>query len=179
MVTNAYKNSFNNYKTKLWTAISVMFLLLLASVTTLSYVIYNVSTQLDSSKKVYVYDLQETLRGLKIDIINAEFEAKVNILNQEVLTAQNKISSLKDSNVKADFSDVYLNSLKLKRDNMIKDYNQTLQQMTDKINQTLVQLAQKYHTPTIFNKNAIAVYTPDVVDISSQIISILKFDQIL
>ena len=67
------------------------------------------------SKKVDVYDLQEALKGLKIDTLNAEFENRINVLNREVLSAQDKISSLKDYKVKENFSDVYLNSLKMKR----------------------------------------------------------------
>ncbi|MBQ9035243.1 MAG: hypothetical protein IJ099_04695 [Alphaproteobacteria bacterium] len=128
--------------------------------------------------KVYVYDLQDTLRGLRVDELNAEFEAKINILNHEVLTAQNKISSLKDANIQADFSDVYLNSLKNKRDTMIKEYNDTLQEITDRINQNLVQIAHEKNTPTIFNKQTIGAFTPDVIDITAEIVQRIQAEHI-
>lgn len=134
--------------------------------------------KLEDAAKVYVYDLQDTLRGLRVDELNAEFEAKINILNHEVLTAQNKISSLKDANIQADFSDVYLNSLKNKRDTMIKEYNDTLQEITDRINQNLVQIAHEKNTPTIFNKQTIGAFTPDVIDISTEIVQRIQAEHI-
>jgi hypothetical protein len=134
--------------------------------------------KLEDAAKVYVYDLQDTLRGLRIDELNAEFEAKINILNHEVLTAQNKISSLKDANIQADFSDVYLNSLKNKRDTMIKEYNDTLQEITDRINQNLVQIAHEKNTPTIFNKQTIGAFTPDVIDITAEIVQRIQAEHI-
>ena len=138
----------------------------------------NLHQQLNDTRKIYVYDLQETLRGLKVDELNAQFEAKVNILNHEVLSAQNKISSLKDANIQADFSDVYLNSLKNKRDNMINDYNDTLQRITEQINQNLVHIAQEFNTPTIFNKQAISAFTPNVIDVTPIIVQRIQYDNV-
>ena len=138
------------------------------------------ASRLAARRKImaYVYDLQDTLRGLRVDELNAEFEAKINILNHEVLTAQNKISSLKDANIQADFSDVYLNSLKNKRDTMIKEYNDTLQEITDRINQNLVQIAHEKNTPTIFNKQTIGAFTPDVIDITAEIVQRIQAEHI-
>lgn len=138
----------------------------------------NLHQQLNDTRKIYVYDLQETLRGLKVDELNAQFEAKVNILNHEVLSAQNKISSLKDANIQADFSDVYLNSLKNKRDNMINDYNDTLQKITEQINQNLVNVAQEFNAPTIFNKQAISAFTPNVIDVTPIIVQRIQHDNV-
>ena len=134
--------------------------------------------QLEDVRKVYIYDLQETLRGLRVDELNAEFEAKVNILNHEVITAQNKISSLKEANVQADFSDVYLNSLKNKRDDMIKEYNDTLQSITTQINENLAQIAQEKNTSTIFSKQSISAFTPNVIDITPEIIQRIQSNKI-
>lgn len=138
----------------------------------------NLSQELANTRKVYIYDLQETLRGLRVDELNAEFEAKVNILNHEVLTAQSKISSLKEANVQADFSDVYLNSLKNKRDDMIKEYNDTLQNITNQINENLAQIAQEKKTATIFNKQSISAFTPDVIDVTPEIIERIQANDI-
>ena len=135
------------------------------------------SEQLQNSKKVYVYDLQEALKGLKIDTLNAEFENRINVLNREVLSAQDKISSLKDYKVKENFSDVYLNSLKMKRDTMINDYNEALQDITTQINDNLVRIAEEKNTPTIFNKQSISAMTKDVEDITQELVDKIKINK--
>lgn len=139
--------------------------------------INQLSEQIQSSKKVYVYDLQEALKGLKIDTLNAEFENRINVLNREVLSAQDKISSLKDYKVKENFSDVYLNSLKMKRDTMINDYNEALQDITMQINDNLVKIAEEKNTPTIFNKQSISAMTKDVEDITQELVDKIKINK--
>ena len=57
--------------------------------------IHRLNKQIEPLQNVYIYDLEETLRGVRLDEFNREFEAKINILNDEVSTAQSKISSLK------------------------------------------------------------------------------------
>ncbi|MBR1601457.1 MAG: hypothetical protein IJ677_07755, partial [Alphaproteobacteria bacterium] len=99
---------------------------------------------------------------------------KVNILNQEVITAQDKISSFKDSNVRENFSDVYLNSLKMKRDTMIKEYNETLKDITTQINENLIKIAEEKKTATIFNKQAVSAITSDVIDITQELVQKIK-----
>lgn len=179
MDNNEYKSIFNKDTPKVslkkvWVIIGVLCLLFGYAIFYQAQKINRLSAQVNNTKKVYIYDLQEALRGLKIDVLNAEFEARVNILNQEVLSAQDKISSLKDSNVRENFSDVYLNSLKMKRDNMIKDYNDTLQDITTQINENLVNMAEEKQTPTIFNKQSIGAMTPDVEDITQELVEKIK-----
>lgn len=176
MTINYYQT---NKKKSIMPWILGVFIILLSIAFVYQIIITNqLRRQLEDVRKVYIYDLQETLRGLRVDELNAEFEAKVNILNHEVITAQNKISSLKEANVQADFSDVYLNSLKNKRDDMIKEYNDTLQSITTQINENLAQIAQEKNTSTIFSKQSISAFTPNVIDITPEIIQRIQSNKI-
>ena len=47
--------------------------------------------QIANMKKIYVYDVQETLRGVNLEKLNKDFEKKINIVNDEVNLAQEKI----------------------------------------------------------------------------------------
>lgn len=133
--------------------------------------IMHLQNKLEQVQHVYVYDLEEILRGVNLDELNREFEAKISILNNEVSSAQDKISALKNSKVKDDFSDVYLKSLKLKRDTMVNEYSRTLQNITNEINDKVTELAQENGASVVFDRHSIAASTPMVVDLTSEIIS--------
>lgn len=125
-------------------------------------------------KKIYVYDLEETLRGLKLDSMNREFEAKINILNDEVSAAQQKIASLKETKDKDDFSDVYLKSLKLKRDTMLQEYNRTIENLTEDINRTVTEIATEKGASAVFDMRAVATRTDNVEDVTGEVIKRVK-----
>lgn len=131
--------------------------------------------KVESMRYVYVYDLEKTLNGVKLNDINREFEAKINILNEEVSSAQDKISSLKDAEVKDNFADVYLKSLKLKRDTMIQEYSRTLQNLTDEINEKMTELANEKGAAIILDTNLVAAQTPLVIDVTDEIIKRINF----
>ncbi len=133
--------------------------------------ISNLQNKLEKLQHVYVYDLEEILRGVNLDELNREFEAKISILNNEVATAQDKISALKNSKVKDDFSDVYLKSLKLRRDTMVNEYSRTLQNITDEINDKVTELAQEKGASVVLDRRSVAARTPAVVDLTSEIIN--------
>ena len=125
-------------------------------------------------KKIYVYDLEETLRGLKLDSMNREFEAKINILNDEVSAAQKKIASLKETKDKDDFSDVYLKSLKLKRDSMLQEYNRTIENLTEDINRTVTEIATEKGASAVFDMRAVATRSDNVEDVTGEVIKRVK-----
>lgn len=122
------------------------------------------------SKKAYVYDLEQTLRGIKLDELNREFEAKINILSDEVASAKKKIASLNESKDKDDFSEVYLKSLKLKRDSMIKEYNKTLENLTEEINKTVSQIADEKGASVVLDKRVVVSQNKNVEDITAEVI---------
>lgn len=132
--------------------------------------IHRLNKQIEPLQNVYIYDLEETLRGVRLDEFNREFEAKINILNDEVSTAQLKISSLKDSKEKDDFSEVYMKSLKLKRDTMLEQYNRAIQEITDEINTKITEIAQEKNALVVFDRRAVTAKTPHVIDVTEEII---------
>lgn len=132
-------------------------------------------------EKVYIFDLERTLRGLRIEQLNQEFEAKINILNDEVSTAQNKISSLKETKEKDDFSEVYMKSLKFKRDTMIQAYNRTIEHLTEDINRIIAEVAKEKGASVVFDKRVIASQNENVEDLTDEVVKRiqLKRPQIL
>ena len=74
-----------------------------------------------NSRKVYVYDLQKVLLSTNLVEAKRQYEQEILNLNDELLKAEQKIKSLKDAKVKEDFSTVYLNNLRLKRDEITKN----------------------------------------------------------
>lgn len=133
--------------------------------------------EISGLKKIYVYDLEETLYGIKLDNLNREFEAKINILNDEVTSAQKKIASLKATKEKDDFSDVYLKSLKLKRDTMLQEYNNTIGNLTEEINRTVTEIAKEKGAVAVFNKQAIASQSSDIEEITPEVIKRIKLER--
>lgn len=184
--TKKYLNYTSDQRGESSLVLSIILLLLLCGVT--AYMQYEITklkqeqTSLKDNfqqavsqvKKVYVYDLEETLRGVKLDSLNMEFEAKINILNDEVSSAQKKIASLKETKEKDDFSDVYLKSLKLKRDTMIQEYNRTLDNLTQEVNQVISDIANEKGASVIFDKRFISAQTENVEDVTAEVIKRVK-----
>lgn len=134
----------------------------------------NMQNSITQSKKVYVYDLEQTLKGIKLDEINNEFSNKITILGNEVTAAQKKIASLTETKDKDDFSEVYLQSLKLKRDNMIAEYNQTLEDITEQVNKTVSKIAEEKGASAVFDKRIVASQNKYVEDITAEVIKRVK-----
>jgi hypothetical protein len=125
-------------------------------------------------KKIYVFDLEQALLKLNIADINKEFEAKIKVLNDEVSTAQKKIASLKETKDKDTFSDMYLQSLKLKRDAMLQEYTNTLESLTEEINQTVANVGIEKNASVVFDKRVIATQTEEVEDITDEVVKRAK-----
>lgn len=134
----------------------------------------NMQNSITQSKKVYVYDLEQTLKGIKLDEINNEFSNKITLLGNEVTSAQKKIASLTETKDKDDFSEVYLQSLKLKRDNMIAEYNRTLEDITEQVNKTVSKIAEEKGASAVFDKRIVASQNKYVEDITAEVIKRVK-----
>ena len=139
--------------------------------------IFNLSTKVNKLQYVYVYDLEETLKGLRVDDLNREFEAKINILNDEVSSAQEKIAEMKNGKLKDDFAEVYLKSLKFKRDSMIQEYTKSIQNITESINAGLVKYAKQKGITVVFDKRAVAGRTSSVIDVTPELIEKISFNR--
>ena len=130
--------------------------------------------ELEAARMVYVYSLEETMQGVNAAEKKKKFEEEAIRLNEEVLAAEEKIKNFKDENLKQDFTDVYLNSLRLKRDNLVEEYQKMLEELSNKVNKGLEEIAKEKNANTIFLKSTIAVNTPYVTDITPELIAKLK-----
>ena len=130
--------------------------------------------QVGRSQRIFVYNLEKVVEAIKLSDIKSEFEDKIKKISDEVAEAKKKISSLKDSKVKTDFSDIYVKSLSLKRDEAIEEYNKEMTAITDKINAALQKIANHYGIATIYNTNMIAVSTPYVIDVTPDVIKLVN-----
>ena len=125
--------------------------------------------------KIYTYDLDKTLRGVKIDEFNREFEAKIKVLNEEVENAKKKIASLKEGKDKDNFSEVYLKSLKFKRDTMLQEYAGTIEKLTTEINRVITEIAKEKDALVVLDKRIVASQTDNIEDITDEAIKRVKF----
>lgn len=132
------------------------------------------SCQLNNARKIYVYNLEEIVSASGIVKLQKELEDNVNKLNDEVLKAQKKITAIRDAKVKEDFSEMYVKSLELKRDDLYEKYNNEMIVLTDKLNDVMRQIAKEKNASTIYSNKNITVQTPFVIDVTPEILDILK-----
>ncbi len=132
------------------------------------------NAQIEESRKVYVYSLDDVLKGANVIEIKRKFEGEIIKLNDEVFDAEKKIKSLKDAKVKEDFSTMYLNNVKMKRDELLANYDKTIKELTTKVNKAVGEIAKEKNVSVIFIKNAIAVKTPYIVDVTDEVIKKMK-----
>ena len=132
------------------------------------------SAELQNSQIVYIYNLEAVVASSNLVTLKQEFETKINELIKEVDDSQQKIKNMKNAKIKDDFSDVYMKSLKLKRDETIKAYDETMIQATENINQALKEIALAKGAKTIFNAKAIAFTSKYTVDITPEVIKLVN-----
>lgn len=150
----------------------------------LAFVLYNLTSlqsqvkqqqnAIENNSKVYVYSLEDLLQKMNVLAEKQKFETEIINLNSELLDAEKKIKSLKDAKVKADFSDVYLKNLRMKRDELVLGYENKIKALTDTINQALSEVAAEKSIGVIFVKSAVALNTPAVVDLTDEIYAKIK-----
>lgn len=133
-----------------------------------------VAKQVVNERKIYVCNLEQIYQELKVEERNRNFEIELEKLNNEVKSAQKKIDSLKNAKVKANYSDVYLNSLVAKRDKVAEDYQKSLQKTLADVNQSLNEVATEQGINTIFRNKAVAVNTKYTVDVTPFVLEKIK-----
>ncbi len=134
----------------------------------------NLEEDLEKSKNIYVYNLQAAVANSDMVKIKENFEKDVKALNKEIEEARKKIQKLEKSNVKKDFAELYLNSLKLKKDNMLKNHEKELQNAADSINAALNEIVKKEKIPAIFKVDAVAYSSGNVIDVTPEVVKLLK-----
>ena len=126
------------------------------------------------TNKIYYYNLENVIASSSLVGIRNDFETKLQALAVEVETAQKKIQSIKDAKVKDDFTEMYMKSLKMKRDDLLKAYDEAMIQATDNVNEALKEIAEEKNVSTIFTSKALAVTTDDTIDLTQEIIEIVN-----
>lgn len=129
------------------------------------------SQQIEQAKKVYVFSMEDALIKLGTVSLKQNFEKEVMALNNELEKNEKKIETIKNAKVRDDFSAVYMDSLKLKRDTLVQNYQKQLADLTEQINKALSEVAKKYDAPTIFNAKSTVVKTNKVVDVTSEVVN--------
>lgn len=132
------------------------------------------SVELQNSKIVYIYNLENVIASSNLVMLKQQFEGKINELAKEVESAQKKIKNMKNSRVKDDFSDLYMKSLKLKRDETVKAYDETMLQATENINVALKEVAQSKGAKIIFNAKALALTSEFTIDVTPEVINLVN-----
>lgn len=133
-----------------------------------------VAKQVVNERRVYICNMEEIYAALQVEERNRNFEIELDKLNNEVKSAQKKIDSLKNAKVKANYSDVYLNSLVAKRDKVAEDYQNSLQQTLANVNQALSEVAAESGVNVIFRSKATAVSTKYTVDVTQKVLEKIK-----
>lgn len=130
--------------------------------------------EIEQSCKIYVYNMDDVLSQIGFVENKKKFEEEVHKLSEEVAEAETKIKNIKDANVEEDFATVYLDSLKLKRNELIDNYQKQVEEMTDKINKALETVAAEKKASAIFKKSSLALTTNNVEDISADLADRIK-----
>ena len=129
------------------------------------------SQKFEEGNKVYVFSMEETILAMGMLDKKRLFEQRVNRLNDEVRAAEKKLKSIKDKSVRSEYSEVYMKSLQIKRNNLITDYEKEMTDLTNRINKALEDVVSERNLPVVLTAKDIAVTTQNVVDITKDVIA--------
>lgn len=130
--------------------------------------------KIEESRKIYIYSLEDVILKTGAVQIKQKFEADILELNKELVAAEQKIDSIEKANVKADVSELYLKNLRLKRDELMNNYQKSIEDLNKKINDAVVEIAKEKQVSAVFLKTAIAATSPYVVDITDEVAKRIK-----
>lgn len=137
--------------------------------------IHSLQQQIEANRFVYVYDVNKLVAmSPNLAAIRQNYDAKIAQLSEQVDAAVDKLNKMKDKKAKAEYSEVYLNSLSLKRNDLIEEYQRALKDAGEKINAALIEVANQKKVNAVFSASAIAVKTGDVVDITNDVLNAVK-----
>jgi len=137
----------------------------------------NLSQNVEDSRKVYVFNMEEAVKNTGIQAADQKFEKDINELDARVKEAQEAIKNIKDEAVKAKMLNLTLKPLQMKRDDLLDAYSQAMQQSLGQINEALAELAMENNVPTIFINKSVAVNTNYVIDVTPQVVEKIKSKQ--
>ena len=119
---------------------------------------------------VYVYSPEILVaQSPEIVAMKENYTKRVNELTKEIEEAGQKIKNFKNEKVKEDFSDIYLQSLIAKRNDLVGGYQQKLQEITSKVNQALENVMKANNITAVFDTKVLLGRSNKVIDITSLI----------
>lgn len=137
--------------------------------------IHSLQQQIEANRVVYVYDVSKLVAmSPNLVSIRQNYDAKIAQLSEQVDAAVDKLNNMRDKKAKAEYSEVYLNALTLKRNDLIEEYQLALKDAGEKINAALIEVANQKKVNAVFSASAIAVKTGDVVDITNDVLNAVK-----
>ena len=69
---------------------------------------------------------------------------------------------------------LYLKNLKLRRDELVSNYEKAVTELSEKLNKALDEVVKEKNVPAVFVKSAIAIKTPNTVDLTQELIAKMK-----
>ena len=127
--------------------------------------------QIEQGQKTYVYDVNKVIAGTPSLIeMKKNYELQLADLNNQIDEANKKLEKMKDKAAKAEYSEVYLTSLKVKRDALIENYQTSVQNISDTVNSALLSVVDANGLNVVFDVKSIAVKTAKVIDITDEVL---------
>ena len=136
----------------------------------------NFTQNVDNNRKIYVFNMDETVKGIGLQDANQKFESDINDLDAQVKDAEATIKGLKDEAMKTKILNLSIKPLQMKRDDLLEAYSASMQKYLQQINDALAQIATEKNIPVIFMNKAVAVNTNYVVDVTAEVIEKVKAD---
>jgi len=137
--------------------------------------IHSLQQQVEANRVVYVYDVGKLVAmSPNLVAIRQNYDAKIAQLSEQVDAAVDKLNNMRDKKAKAEYSEMYLNALTLKRNDLMEEYQQALKDAGEKINAALIEIANQKKVNAVFSANSIALKTGEVVDVTTDVLNAVK-----
>lgn len=128
----------------------------------------------DNNRKIYVFNMDETVKSAGLQEANQKFEDDIKNLDTQVKEAQAAIKDIKDEKMKKKMLNLSIKPLEMKREDLLKEYSKSMQDSLAKINSALAEIATENNISVVFMNKAIAVNTNYVVDVTPQVVEKIK-----
>ena len=170
MVSTEKKTPANRFKL----LVAVTIFVLLVSNAFFGYKMYKLEQRVSHDSLVYVYSMENVLLLAGMADENKQYQIDLDKLEKEIDAAQKKLNGIKDKKLRQEYSEVYMKSLRLKRDTLTEAHDKFMANLLKNVNRALLKITEKYNAPTIFTAKSIAVHTSNVVDVTDEISKYLK-----
>lgn len=128
--------------------------------------------QIKLNRYIYIYDLKKIIIAYP-NLLDKqqEYKSKIEKLSLETEEATQKINQLEKENIKEEFSDVYIKSLLLKRNNLLEEYDQMMNNVTANVNKALEKIINTKDINVVFPADTIKIRSKYVIDITDEVLN--------